>query len=244
MAATPKIGITMRVEFATRRFYLGRDYAEALVAAGAVPVHIALIPDKKYVRAALDGLDGLLLPGADCDPDPILYGDEPRPALGRVVPEKDATDLLALTAAEELGLPVLGICYGMQIMNVFRGGNLIQDIPTEIDDPLKHDQGVPLSRPSHHITIEKGTMLEQIAQAAGSEGRVRVNSHHHQAVKEPGRELAVAARADDGIAEAVEDMADGKFMLGVEWHPELMWKTDGFNRLIFETFVSRCGTRS
>ena len=230
----------MRLESATRRFYLGRDYAEALVAAGGVPVHLGLIPDAEYVRSAMEGLDGLLLPGADCDPDPVLYGEEPRPGLRRVVPDKDATDLMALAAAEDMGIPVLGICYGMQIINVFRGGSLIQDIASEVDEPLKHDQGEPLGRPSHHITVTDGSVIERIAKATVMSDRVRVNSHHHQSVKKPGRGLTVTARSDDGIVEAIEDMSDERFMLGVEWHPELMWKTDVFNSMIFETFVVKC----
>ncbi|MEO7673770.1 MAG: gamma-glutamyl-gamma-aminobutyrate hydrolase family protein, partial [Pyrinomonadaceae bacterium] len=99
----------MRLELESRRFYLGRDYSEALEASGAVPVHIALIPKTEYIAEVLAGLDGILLPGSDSDVDPAYYVEDPHPKLGQVVPEKDETDLLVLAEAEKLGLPLLGI---------------------------------------------------------------------------------------------------------------------------------------
>ena len=234
MAKRPRIGLTMRLEIETRRFYLGRDYCEALEAAGALPVHIPLIPKPDYISDVLEGLDGILLPGCDSDMDPAYYGEEPHPRLGRVVPEKDETDLLVLAEAERLGLPVLAICYGMQALNVYRGGSLIQDIETQVPNCIKHEQGKPLARNSHIIDIDKGSILSL-------EGNLRVNSHHHQAVREPGRGLKVTARAKDGIIECIEDVTDGKFLLGVQWHPELSWSTtDDLSRKIFEIFVDRC----
>lgn len=115
----------MRLEMPTRRFYLGRDYSEALAASGAAPVHLALIPDRDYIAEVLGGLDGILLPGSDTDADPALYGEEPLPGLKKVIREKDETDLLVLEEAEKLNLPMMAICYGMQILNVSRGGELV-----------------------------------------------------------------------------------------------------------------------
>ena len=134
MSYRPKIGITMRLEAATRRFYLGRDYSEAVEAAGGIPVHLGLIPKQEYIAQALSGLDGVLLPGSDTDVDPARFGESPHPRLGRVVPDKDETDLLVLAEAEENNVPVLGICFGMQSLNVSRGGTLIQDIGSQIPD--------------------------------------------------------------------------------------------------------------
>src|SRR5476649_454430 len=100
MSNRPRIGITMRLELETRRFYLGRDYSEAVEACGGVPVHLSLIPTEEYITAAMEGLDGILLPGSNTDIDPHYYGEEPHPRLGSVIPEKDETDLLVLSEAE------------------------------------------------------------------------------------------------------------------------------------------------
>lgn len=246
MVKRPRIGLTMRLELETRRFYLGRDYCEALEALGAIPVHIPLIPKPDYISDVLQGLDGVLLPGCDSDMDPAYYGEEPCPKLGRVVPEKDETDLLVLKEAERLGLPVLAICYGMQALNVSRGGSLIQDIESQVPDYIKHEQGKPMDRNSHGISVDKGSVLNPVSFFVergvdkNAMADARVNSHHHQAIKQPGDNLKVTARASDGVIELIEDTRADRFAIGVQWHPELSWATDALSRFIFEIFVSRC----
>src|SRR5436305_14850644 len=128
MSRPCRIGITMRLELETRRFYLGRDYSEAVQACGAVPVHLSLIPKIDYISTAMANLDGILLPGSNTDVDPHYYGEEPHHELGTVITEKDETDLMVIAEAERHNLPILGICFGMQALNVARGGSLIQDI--------------------------------------------------------------------------------------------------------------------
>lgn len=230
----------MRLELDTDRFYLGRDYSEALEHFGAVPVHLALIPERRYINGALGFLDGLLLPGSDTDVDPQRYGEEPRRGLKRVIPEKDQTDLLAIAEADRLGLPLLAICYGMQALNVARGGTLVQDINGEMREALKHEQGRPLGRGSHGIDIEGTGRLERIA---GSGDNIKVNSHHHQAVKETGENLSVTARARDGVVECIEDTRGDRFVMGVQWHPELSWRTEPLSAGIFKVFVEECAKR-
>src|SRR4051812_32660236 len=110
MNRRPLIGITLRLEIGTGRFYLGRDYSEAVEAAGGVPVHLALIPKEEYISSVLVGLDGVLLPGSNTDVDPHLYGEEPHPQLGTVIPEKDKTEMLVLAEIDRLTLPLLAIC--------------------------------------------------------------------------------------------------------------------------------------
>ena len=123
----PRIGIAMRMELETDRFFLSRHYSEAVGAAGGAPLHISLIPEGECIASIMDHLDGVLLPGSDSDVDPARYGREPQPALGDVHPVKDETDLLVLEEVEKRSIPVLAICFGMQILNVHRGGTLIQD---------------------------------------------------------------------------------------------------------------------
>ncbi len=239
MAEAPLIGITMRLEYATRRFYIGRDYCEAIKAAGGVPVHIPLIADPGYISAVVSHLNGVLLPGCDSDPDPALYGEDPHPKLGAVVPEKDATDLAVILEAERRNLPILAICFGMQILNVARGGSLIQDIESQVDNAINHQQGIPRERNSHRIRIEKGSLLAGLTEN-GSATDSMVNSHHHQAVNRVGDGLKATALAGDGVIEAVEGTDTDKLVLGVQWHPELSWKEDRLSASIFEMFVNEC----
>src|SRR5947208_1161140 len=181
----PRIGITMRLELETNRFYLARYYSEAVEAAGGLPVHIPLIPESQYVAAVMSGIDGLLLPGSDSDMDPLRYGKEPHPNLGSVHPEKDETDLLVLDEAERRATPVFAICFGLQSLNVFRGGTLIQDIPSQLPNAIKHNQGAPRDRHSHRVQILDGSLLSQLVNGNSAP----VNSHHHQAIETVGREL-------------------------------------------------------
>ncbi|MBD0370809.1 MAG: gamma-glutamyl-gamma-aminobutyrate hydrolase family protein [Pyrinomonadaceae bacterium] len=228
-----RIGITMRVEYETDRFYLSRYYSEAVEAAGGVPVHLSLIPREDYIREAVLGLDGLLLPGSDSDVDPSLYNREPHKRLGSVHSIKDRTDLLAIEEAERRGLPILAICFGMQVLNVARGGTLIQDIDSELPQAIKHQQGAPRDRRSHHVSFLDGSLVRELASAP----EALVNSHHHQAIETVGRELVATAWTSDGLVEALEDPRAERFVLAVQWHPEIAWEEDEFSRRLFARFV-------
>jgi putative glutamine amidotransferase len=233
----------MRLEHETHRYYLGRDYSEAVAATGGLPVHIPLIPDKEFISSVMNGLDGILLPGCDSDVDPLHYGEDPHPKLGKVVPEKDATDMLVLEEVERRNLPLLAICYGVQVLNVFRGGTLIQDINEQVEDSLEHRQGEPVARNSHDIRLERDSLLFELASQSRDEN-IWVNSHHHQAVRNPGDNLRAVAWANDGVIEGIQDVRPERFILGVQWHPELAWSTDRFSRAIFDSFVSACSESS
>ena len=225
----PRIGITMRIESETDRFYLSRHYSETVEAAGGLPVHISLIPQREYIRSVVDQLDGVLLPGSDSDVDPLRYGAEPHPKLGTVQSIKDETDLLVLQEIEDRRLPLFAICFGMQVLNVYRGGTLIQDIGSQMPNAIKHEQGAPRDRPSHRIELAESSLLSSFAQS----GTAVVNSHHHQALEKIGRDLTASAWASDGLIEAVEDPRTDRFVLGVQWHPELGWRTIIFRRRCF-----------
>lgn len=234
MQRRPRIGITMRIEHATDRFYLGRHYSEAVEAAGGAPVHISLIPKFEYIEAVVDELDGILLPGSDSDVDPLRYGQQPHPALGVVQTIKDETDLMVIEAVERRRMPVLAICFGMQVLNVSRGGTLIQDIRAQVPEAIKHEQGVPRDRPSHRISILEDSKLSRI----GGTLNAVVNSHHHQAIESAGADLVVTAWTSDGVIEAMEDPRPDRFVVAVQWHPELGWENDALSQRLFKSLVS------
>jgi putative glutamine amidotransferase len=229
----PRIGITMRLELSTDRFYLARYYSEAVEAAGGAPVHISLIPEQDYIAAVMDSLDGILLPGSDSDVDPLRYGAQPHPQLGSVVPVKDETDTLVLEQIERRNLPLFAICFGMQILNVSRGGTLVQDIATQLPKAIKHEQGPPRDRPSHTVDLDKNSLLAALAK----DRRAVVNSHHHQAIESVGENLKATAWASDGLIEALEDTRPNRFAVGVQWHPELGWQKDELSQKLFSEFV-------
>jgi putative glutamine amidotransferase len=224
----------MRLELETDRFYLSRHYSEAVAAAGGAPLHVSLIPNPEYVSAIMEGFDGVLLPGSDSDVDPLRYGQEPHPALGNVHAIKDETDLLVLEEAEKRRLPVFGICFGMQILNVHRGGTLIQDLLSQLPQAIKHEQGQPRDRSSHRVKLLAGSILSGLAK----EDHALVNSHHHQAIETVGRDLVATAWTSDGLVEALEDPRPDRFVMAVQWHPELGWSKDPFSSVLFERFVS------
>jgi putative glutamine amidotransferase len=229
----PLIGITLRHELETERFYLARHYGEAVEAAGGVPVHLSLIPRAGYVAALADRLDGVLLPGSASDVDPLRYGHEPHPKLGQVHPLRDETDALLLAEVERKRLPLLAICFGLQIWNVVRGGTLVQDISAQLPQAIKHEQGVPRERRSHRVRLLPGSLMSELA---GGETAL-VNSHHHQAVDTVGENMRATAWTQDGLVEALEDTRPDRWAVGVQWHPEIDWAGDEFSTRLFASFV-------
>ena len=224
----------MRHDLEAERFYLARAYSEAVEAAGGIPLHIPLIPRREFIEGLLNEVDGVLLPGSASDVDPLRYGQEPRPGLGAVHPLRDETDALVLELVEGHAMPLLAICYGMQALNVSRGGTLIQDISTQVPGALRHEQGIPRGRRSHTITLHEGGLP---ATLSGGE-TLLVNSHHHQAVETLGANLRATAESRDGLVEAVEDVRADRWVIGVQWHPEIDWGADPFSYALFEAFIN------
>jgi putative glutamine amidotransferase len=230
----PIIGIPCRYNWNTNYYELRETYAEAIYAAGGTPMLLPLIPEPEFIDTVIDLLDGITLSGAVNDVDPLRYGREPIPQLGPVVPRRDETDMMLLAAAEARRLPALAICYGIQSLNVYRGGTLIQDINTEVKEPLKHMQGDLFWRRSHSINITEDSLISKLAGATST----TVNSHHHQAIDIVGRDLEPIAWAPDGIIEAVINTRPDQFILGVQWHPEVGWQNDLLSQAIFNHFIS------
>src|SRR5262249_45915346 len=208
----PRIGITMRLELETNRFYLARFYSEAVEAAGGLPVNIPLIPSPDFITGVMASLDGLLLPGSDSDVDPRRYGREPHPNLGSVHPEKDETDLLALAAAEAAAMPVFAICFGLQSLNVSRGGTLIQGSDSQYANASKHQQGVPRGRTSHSVRMLEGSLHGR----CGVCDSARVNSQYHRAGEAERGVLVRPKGACNGLFGAAECPAIERFVIGLQ----------------------------
>lgn len=207
----------------------GRNYADALLRVGTLPF---LLPnlDPATADAYLDAADGVVLTGG-CDVDPAYFGQDPAPDLGVVDPQRDAFELALYRGARERGLPVLGICRGVQVMAVAAGGSLHQHLPA-CDGLHGHEQAAREGRAWHALRLAPGSRL---AAAFGAE-RVRVNSYHHQGVDRPGEGLAPVAWSADGLVEAVE-ARDGAFALGVQWHPEMGFAHDDAQLAPFRAFA-------
>ncbi|MBP7632627.1 gamma-glutamyl-gamma-aminobutyrate hydrolase family protein [Candidatus Ozemobacteraceae bacterium] len=212
-----------------------RRYRDAVSSWGAVIIPLTPSDPASETAARLRQIDGLLIPGGD-DVDPMLYGERPHPKLEKVNRVFDEFELAALKVAAEREIPVLGICRGHQIMNVFRGGTLWQDIPAQAasgSDVLHRlRNGAQSALCTHTIRLEPETIIAELL----SSPTVEVNSYHHQAVKEQGDGLRVTASSADGIVEALESTS-GPFFLGVQFHPEKMLPERAEFGRIFETFV-------
>jgi len=154
--------------------------------------------------------------------------------LGSVHKIKDETDLLIIDAAERKQLPLFAICFGMQVLNVSRGGTLIQDIRSQVPQAIKHEQGTPRERPSHNVSVLSGSKLNQIINTED----LLVNSHHHQAIETLGADLVATAWSTDGVIEAFEDPRPDRFVIAVQWHPEMGWQNDQFSQRLFDSFVA------
>lgn len=231
----PLILLPMRWNPAKETFYLRRHYAEAVFESGGIPVYVPLIPDESYIDQLASRADGIILTGSQSDIDPARYGQQRHPRLGDVHEQRDEVDMLLLKSAERRHLPVLGICFGMQSLNVYRGGTLIQDISDQLGSQIEHEQSMPYDHPSHRVALSADSILAQLAGTTV----VRVNSLHHQAVDRIGHGLQPIAWAPDGVVEALVNTVPGQFMLAVQWHPELSFAADPFSRRLFAWFIEQ-----
>ncbi len=236
MESSPIIGMPCRMDPGTDRQYLSRQYMDAIHAAGGIPVILPLLENPQAIRELAKGLDGVLLTGSSSDVDPQRYGVARESGCGPIQPLRDETDFVLLDVVFKHKKPLLGICFGMQSLNVFLGGSLIQDIATSIQTNILHDHAASEGRPSHGVEIAPGSLLGTLA--GGS--RSMVNSTHHQAVNRIGSGLEPIARAPDGVIEAVAGDSQDHFILAVQWHPEKCYSYDPFSRSIFDYFVARC----
>jgi putative glutamine amidotransferase len=199
---------------------VNHNYLTSIFSAGGMPIIIPITSNSTLLDIALSQTDGALLPGG-LDVNPLLYGEDPRPQLGKIQPSLDDFQRKFIDSAMKLGLPLFGICRGQQLLNVHFGGTLYQDIPTQVynsSTPLKikHQQTPTLKYiNSHNVSILEGTNLREIL----GRSDVITNSAHHQAVKDVAPGFRVTAVAKDGVIEGIEKIQDPR-VYGVQWHPE------------------------
>ena len=226
----PLIGIGSDVQSPPgqrERAFAYLTYVDALRRAGAIPVVIP--PQPENAADLVSELDGILLAGGD-DCDPAAYGQERHPTVEPMDPRRQSNDASLAKAARDAGIPTLGICLGLHMMNVAAGGTLVQDIDSQVGTEIQH-ASIPEDRARHDVLIEEGTALAGIL----SNREYNVNSSHHQAVRDVGAGLRVTAHAPDGIVEGLEDPRH-PFYVGVQWHPEDM-TGEGSASAIFGAFI-------
>lgn len=215
------------------RVRLNEAYVSALTGTGLVPLVVPPL-DTLDPDSILDAVQGLVLSGGE-DVAPDEYGAAASPKTYAPHRRRDRTEIALARRARERRIPTLSICRGIQLINVALGGTLVQDIPSEVANPLQHDLSERRAERVHDIEITEGSKL---AQALGGT-RIAVNSSHHQAIAKPAAGLAITARSADGVIEGVEWTADDWWMLGVQWHPEeLVGDARPWDRNLFAAFAA------
>jgi putative glutamine amidotransferase len=245
MSNRPVIGITTQTLHAIdgipaalpESWVMNQRYFLAATIVGGVPWMIPLLDDDEdTLREIYNRLDGILIPGG-VDMDPATFGEERHAKLGALDPARDRVELLLTRWAIEDRKPILGLCRGIQVMNVALGGTLYQDIAAQAPQSIKHDYfptaGFERDHLAHEVSFTKGSRLLALMEKP----TMLVNSMHHQGIKQLARDLMPAAVAPDGLVEAIERDAD-HFMVGVQWHPEMFEMTDPHTRHLFSGFIA------
>jgi len=239
----PRIGVPYRTRNeevkGVRKKY--ENYLRAIEQADGKPVEISLGLPSTELQALAETLDAIVLPGSPADVNPARYGGPRHPESADDDADLERTDLALLEHAFAEAKPVLAICYGIQILNVYLGGNLIQDIPSELRTSIQHSPAKDIhpgaseraAEPLHAIHFVPDS---RVAKTFGSLD-AEVNSSHHQSIREPGRNLRVVGRAPDGVVEAVEWTGDSNWVAGVQWHPERM-TGDALAQTLFRELIA------
>lgn len=215
-----------------KRAYVNDDYIQSVVRAGAIPYMIPIVDDEDVARAQLENVDALILSGGH-DVNPLEWGEEPSHKLGDILPERDKFDITLMKIANEMQLPVLGICRGEHIIAVANGGSLYQDLSFVDGWYIKHNQAHLSNIATHSVDVDKDSKLHEILGE-----KAMTNSFHHLGVKDVPKGYKVVATAKDGLVEAIEKEGE-HFVLGIQWHPEMMTKEcpemlNIFSRLVEE----------
>jgi len=232
----PTVGITPdgEGEGESTRYFVKAAYAEAVLRAGGLPLVLPLSTDAAVVDAYLDRVSAVVVTGGAFDVPPEAYGETPREGLGPTKPLRTTFETLVLQAALRRKLPLLGICGGMQLLNVVLGGTLYQDLHRELPGAKEHEQRNARSQPSHPVDVRDGSALAEVL----GRGQLMVNSTHHQAVCKLAPTLRLSAAAPDGVVEAVES-TEHPFALGVQWHPELLLQSMPLQLGLYRALVQK-----
>lgn len=232
----PLIGLTPAHDMESGDVKARPTYMRALKAAGAIPVVMPLDASEEDLKQLSQDLDGFLFTGGP-DVHPFLFGEETQAHCGNVSPARDQMEISLLPMIMELQKPILGICRGIQVLNIALGGNIWQDIPSQVtrDFPLAHSQPFSYDMPCHTVALTEGSLLARISESSS----IEVNSMHHQAVKDLAPGLIASAYSTDYLIEALE-MPDYPFFIGVQWHPEYLWEKNKEAFRLFQTFVKAC----
>ncbi len=215
------------------RAFTNEDYVRAVVTNGGVPFILPVSEDEEVIKKQVALLDGLIITGGH-DISPTCYNEEPLMKLEETLPARDTFDRLLFKYAIEKNIPILGICRGFQMMNVYFGGTLYQDVSYNKDIYIKHNQIDGPKIGTHSIEIEEDSKLYQ----AIGEKNILVNTFHHQVLKDLSKDLRVVARAKDGVIEAVEHKSYD-YMLGVQFHPEMLFEVDSRMNNLFRQFIEK-----
>ncbi|MBX3318730.1 MAG: gamma-glutamyl-gamma-aminobutyrate hydrolase family protein [Nitrospira sp.] len=236
----PVIGVTPDFHAGDRKdmggpeptYFLRARYIRAVEELGGIPLILPLVADPAARRRLLDTVDGLLLTGSGPDLPPRLYGEKKRYKFPMVSERRADFELEVIRQARVRDLPLLGICGGMQAVNVACGGSLFQDIPAQVPSAMDHRQKGKAIQVSHGVTIASKSLLRRVVASE----TLMVNSSHHQSVKRVAPSLMVSALAPDGIVEAIES-PHHRFLLAVQWHPEFLFERHVGHRRLFEAFL-------
>lgn len=230
----PVIGLTCSYRGENPQHYLNQSYMEAIRHFGGIPLMIPVYALPEEQAFLMDFCDGLVLTGGD-DLDPALYGETILNDTVAIAAERDAAEYAVLDLAVQRDIPIFGICRGIQVMNVYFGGTLYQDIPTQVPSDIAHRMEPPYHRTGHRCLVSPGSQLQSLTGA----DEFGVNSHHHQAIRDLATGYLCLGRSEDGLIEAICDPSK-TFRWGVQWHPERIWDIEPSSAKLFEAFIAAC----
>lgn len=234
----PFIGVTPSMEIDESYYMIANANIKAILKAGGIPIVLPYYNGEADIKQIVEKIDGLLATGG-YDIDPTLFGEEPHPKLGTIIPKRDTFEIALIKEMLANNKPILGVCRGSQVLNIATGGDMYQDIYTQYQDHelLQHQQKAPLSHGSHYVNVTPGSLLAKITNTH----KLRINSRHHQANRNVVAPFQVSGTASDGIIEAIESK-EHHFALGLQWHPENMLEADDeASWKIFRAFIRACG---